>query len=57
MKERLEEYFRDLLEQREMLTEEEWEKLHLLLTKYEKQEVLKAIKADDDEKNDGEIEQ
>lgn len=57
VKERLEEYFRDLLEQREMLTEEEWEKLHLLLTKYEKQEVLKAIKADDDEKNDGVIEQ
>ena len=57
VRERLQSYLRELLEQRETLTEEEWDKLHLLLAKYEKQEVLKAIKDDNDDKNDGEIEE
>lgn len=57
VKERLQSFLRELLEQRETLTDDEWDKLHLLLAKYEKQETLKAIKGDNDEKNDGEIEE
>lgn len=56
VKERLQSYFRELLDQRETLTDDEWDKLHLLLAKYEKQEVLKAIENDNSEINDGEIE-
>ena len=56
VKERLQSYFGELLEQRENLTDEEWEKLHLLLAKYEKQEVLKEIENDNNEINNGEIE-
>lgn len=56
VKERLQSYFGELLEQRENLTDEEWDKLHLLLAKYEKQEVLKDIENDNNEINDGEIE-
>ena len=56
VKERIQSYFGEMLEQREKLTDEEWDKLHLLLAKYEKQEVLKAIEDDNDDINDGEIE-
>lgn len=56
VKERFLSYLRDLLEQRETLTEDEWDKLHLLLKQYEKQEYLKAIDDENDDKNDGEIE-
>ena len=43
------------LKSSEKLTDEEWDKLHLLLAKYKKQEVLKSIKDDNDDINDGEI--
>ena len=56
VKEKIQSYYSELLEENEQLTEEEWAKLHLLLAKYKKQEVLKAIENDNDEKNDGEIE-
>lgn len=56
VKERIQSYYSELLDEREQLTDEEWDKLRLLLTKYKKQEVLKAIESDNDEKNDGEIE-
>lgn len=56
VKERIQSYYSELLEENEKLTEEEWEKLHLLLAKYEKQEVLKEIENDNNEINDGEIE-
>lgn len=56
VRERLQSYLRELLDQRETLTDEEWDKLHLLLSKYEKQEVLKAIENDNNEVYDGEIE-
>lgn len=55
VKELLQSYLRELLEQRETLTDEEWDKLHLLLTRYEKQEALKEIENDNDDNNDGEI--
>ena len=55
VKERLLSYIDELLEQRETLSDEEWDKLHMLLAKYEKCEELRAIK-NDDEINDGEIE-
>lgn len=56
VKERLQSYFDKQLEQRETLSDEEWDKLHMLLTKYEKYEELRAIKNDNNEINDGEIE-
>lgn len=56
VKERLQLYFRDLLDQREKLEDEEWDKLHLLLAKYKKQEVLMEIEDDNNDSNDGEIE-
>ena len=56
VKERLQLYYNELLEQSENLTDDEWDKLHMLLAKYEKQEVLKAIENDNSEINDGEIE-
>ena len=57
VKERIQSYYTELLEESEKLTDEEWEKLHLLLAKYKKQEVLKFIKDDNDDINDGEIEE
>ncbi len=56
MKERLQSYIDKQLEQRETLSDEEWDKLHMLLAKYEKYEELRAINNDNDEKNNGEIE-
>ena len=56
VRERLQSYLRELLEQNETLTDEEWDKLHLLLAQYKKEEVLKAINNDNDEDNNGEIE-
>lgn len=57
VKERIQSYYIELLEENEKLTDEEWDKLHLLLAKYKKQEVLKSIKDDNDDINDGEIEE
>jgi len=57
VKERIQSYYSELLEENEKLTDEEWDKLHLLLAKYKKQEVLKSIKDDNDDINDGEIEE
>ncbi len=56
VKERLQSYIDKQLEQRETLSDEEWDKLHMLLAKYEKYEELRAINNDNDEKNNGEIE-
>ena len=55
IKEKIESFVRELLEQREMLDEEEWDKLHLLLKKYRIEENLRSIEDDDSEINDGEI--
>lgn len=55
IKEKIESFVRELLEQRETLDEEEWDKLHLLLKMYKREENLRAIKDDDSEINDGEI--
>ena len=57
VKERIQSYYSELLEENEKLTDEEWDKLHLLLAKYKKQEVLKSIRDDNDDINDGEIEE
>lgn len=43
------------IDQRETLSDEEWDKLHLLLKKYEREETLKVIKAEDQQENDGVI--
>ena len=57
VKERLQSFLRELLEQRETLTDDEWDKLHLFLAGYEKQEILKSIaEEDNNERNDGQIE-
>lgn len=56
VKEKIQSYYSELLEESEQLTDEEWDKLHLLLAKYKKQEVLRSIKDDNDDINDGEIE-
>lgn len=57
VKDKLQSFLREMLEQQETLSEEEWDKLHLLLKKYEMQVDLKEISEENDEKNDGEIEQ
>lgn len=54
VKERIESIFGNLYDESAHLTDEEWEKLHLLLAKYKKEERLEEINAED-EQNDGEI--
>ena len=54
VKERIESIFGNLYDESAHLTDEEWEKLHLLLAKYKKEERLEEINAKD-EQNDGEI--
>ena len=56
VKEKIQSYYIELLDQSAQLADEEWDKLHLLLAKYKKLEVLKAIENDNDENNDGVIE-
>lgn len=55
VREKLEAMVRDIMEQGDQMTDEEWDKLHLLLKKYEIREALEAINADE-KQNDGEIE-
>ena len=57
VKERIQSYYSELLEESEKLTDEEWDKLHLLLAQYKKQEVLRSIRDDNNDINDGEIEE
>lgn len=60
VKEKLKSYFEDLIDQENRLEEDEWEKLRLLLKKYEykKKEVLVEIETrKDDNDNDGSIEE
>lgn len=52
--EKIESIFGNLYDESSHLTDEEWEKLHLLLAKYKKEERLKEINVQD-EQNDGEI--
>lgn len=54
VKEKIESIFGNLYDESSHLTDEEWEKLHLLLAKYKKEERLKEINVQD-EQNDGEI--
>lgn len=56
VREKLESYFQRLIDQDNHLNEDEWDKLHLLLEKYKKKEVLQEINADDKD-NDGSIEE
>ncbi len=51
VKEKVESIFGNLYDENAHLTEEEWEKLHLLLAKYKKEERLEEI--NEDENNDG----
>jgi hypothetical protein len=60
VREKLESYFQRMIDQDNHLEDEEWEKLRLLLKKYEykKKEVLVEINAEeDDNDNDGSIEE
>lgn len=54
VKEKIESIFGNLYDESTHLTDEEWEKLQLLLAKYRKEERLKEINVQD-EQNDGEI--
>ena len=55
IKEKIENIFGNLYDESAHLSDEEWEKLHLLLAMYKKEERLEVINAQDDQ-NDGEIE-
>ena len=54
VKEKIENIFGNLYDESSHLTDREWEKLHLLLAKYKKEERLREINVQD-EQNDGEI--
>lgn len=56
---KLKSYFQEQIVQFNFLGDEEWNKLHLLLEKYERKEVLEEINADkeDNNNNDGVIEE
>lgn len=56
VREKLEGIIQGVIDQDDQLSEEEWDKIHLLLKKYKKEEVLKEINADVEE-NDGSIEE
>ena len=43
------------IDQMEHLSDEEWDKVHLLLKKYEREETLKEIETEDQQENDGVI--
>lgn len=56
VREKLESYIQRVVDSGERLSDTEWDKLHLLLEKYQKREVLMEIKADEED-NDGSIEE
>ena len=56
VKEKLEAYIQNVIEEGNHLSEDEWDKIHLLLGKYKKEEVLRKISADEED-NDGSIEE
>lgn len=56
VKEKLEAYIQNVIEEGNHLSEDEWDKIHLLLGKYKKEEVLREISADEED-NDGSIEE
>lgn len=51
VKEKMEAMVRDIMEQGEQLDDEEWDKLHLLLKQYKRNETLEAINADEKDNN------
>ena len=55
VQEKLEEIIQDIVDQDDHLSDDEWNKIHLLLKQYKKKEILEAINADEQE-NDGSIE-
>lgn len=56
VREKLEAYIQGVVDQDNHLSEDEWNKIHLLLDKYKKKEFLMEIKADEED-NDGLIEE
>lgn len=56
VKEKLQSYFQQLIDQDNYLNDDEWDKLRLLLEKYKKKEILQEINADEKD-NDGSIEE
>ena len=56
VREKLEAYIQGVVDQENHLSEDEWNKIHLLLDKYKKKEFLMEIKADEKD-NDGSIEE
>lgn len=54
VREKLEAYIQGVIDQENHLSEDEWNKIHLLLNRYKKKEVLMEIKADEKD-NDGSI--
>lgn len=56
VKQKMEAMVRDIMEQGEQLDDEEWDKLHLLLKQYKRNETLEAINADEKD-NNGKIEE
>jgi hypothetical protein len=56
VREKLETYIQRVIDQDNHLSDEEWDKIHMLLEKYKKKEVLLEIKADEQD-NDGSIEE
>ena len=56
VKEKLEVYIQGIIDQENRLSEDEWSKIHLLLDKYKRKEVLMEI-SEDEKDNDGSIEE
>ena len=56
VREKLEAYIQGVIDQENHLSEEEWSKIHLLLDRYKKEEVLIEIRSDE-KNNDGTIEE
>lgn len=56
VREKLEAYIQGIVDQENHLSEDEWNKIHLLLDRYKKKEFLMEIKADEKD-NDGSIEE
>lgn len=54
VKDKIEAFIQEIVDQEDHLTDEEWDKIHLLLDKYKKKEVLIDIEEDEKE-NDGQI--
>lgn len=56
VKDKIEAYIQEVVDQENHLTDDEWDKIHLLLDKYKKKEVLIDIE-EDEKDNNGEIEE